>query len=118
MSDRISHTLPCDALLSLHNVATGGAFFYLPASTRSLSGALFSCRHSTASAFLCHFEISSLILLSLGRPLFAESLPTVNFSLARAGTKIPGHVTCAFRRTDTSSQLVVVILAGDIRTGL
>jgi hypothetical protein len=35
--------------------------FNRPASTRSLRGALFSCRHSTASVFLCHFEISSLI---------------------------------------------------------
>jgi hypothetical protein len=53
----------------------------------SLRGALFSCRHSTASAFLCHFEISSLIsFLPLRTPLFAVSLlamPVNSLSLPR-----------------------------------
>jgi hypothetical protein len=47
--------------LSLHNVSTGCTLFNSTASTRFLGGTLFSCRHSTASAFLRHFEISSLI---------------------------------------------------------
>jgi len=50
--------------LSLHNVSTGCTLFNRTASTSSLSGTLFSCRHSAASAFLRHFEISSLDLFS------------------------------------------------------
>jgi hypothetical protein len=50
-----------DVLLSLHNVSTGCAVFNTTASARPLSGTLFSCSHSTASAFLCHFGITPLI---------------------------------------------------------
>jgi len=46
--------------LSLHDVSAGCALLNSAASASSLGCALFCCGHSTASAFLRHFEVSSI----------------------------------------------------------
>src|ERR1043166_2171366 len=55
----------------LHDPQTCFAFSHGTASTRRLGGTSFGCRHSTASAFLCHCDISFLSDTVTSKPVSA-----------------------------------------------